>query len=276
MANGGGGGALGVERRVEVRDDADGPAGRVRRAAVRADRRRPRAACGPRGPRGTGRSRGRSAGSGSALRPPPGRVARSRRDDRLQAGERVDADLGHAAVAWSVSSRLLHHQVLDAGVHEALAVGGVAGAARRAPSAPVWAASAIAASPRARGRGPRSPRAAARRCRGAAPRAGDGDAAELGGVAVHDDACGGDDPAVLDGDEVQRGLVVLVDLFVDGDALLDDEDLVAQRERGADLVRVARRADLGHCRAYLRMSSTRSARWKYGPWWTNVCLPFAS
>src|SRR3954465_2581602 len=141
---------------------------------------------------------------------------------------------------------------------------------RRAPSA------GARAPPSARSRGAARPRRGARGG-GAAPGGArrDGDAAELDRVALGDEAARRDDaPVLVDGDEMQGvGLVVLVDLLGERDALLDDEDLVAQGEGGADLVRVARRAHLGHPIAYRRMSWTRSARVKYGPWWTNVCLP---
>src|SRR4051812_13668509 len=171
---------------------------------------------------------------------------------------------------------LLHHLVLDAGVEEALAVGRVAGALVERQRVGLGgerdAASAERRGPRlALGEQPRRDAAAAGARR-------DGDAAELDGVALGDEPARRDDTSVLgDGDEVQRvGLVVLVDLLRERDALLDDEDLVAQGEGGADLVRVARRAHLGHPIAYRRMSWTRSARVKYGPWWTNVCLPLRS
>ena len=50
----------------------------------------------------------------------------------------------------------------------------------------------------------------------------------------------------VDGDEVQRLVVAPVELLLEAHALLDAEDVVAQRQGGVDLGLVARRPDLGH------------------------------
>ena len=51
---------------------------------------------------------------------------------------------------------------------------------------------------------------------------------------------------VVDDDEVQRLAVAAVELVLEAHALLDAEDLVAQRQRGVDLGAISRRPDLGH------------------------------
>ena len=59
-------------------------------------------------------------------------------------------------------------------------------------------------------------------------------------------AAGADDLAVVDDDEVQRLVVEPVALLLEAHALLDAEDVVAQRQRGVDLGPVSRGPDLGH------------------------------
>ena len=59
-------------------------------------------------------------------------------------------------------------------------------------------------------------------------------------------AAGADDLAVVDDDEVQRLVVAPVELLLEAHALLDAEDVVAQRQGGVDLGLVSRRPDLGH------------------------------
>jgi hypothetical protein len=88
--------ALLVERRVEVRHDAHGPARRVRAVAVRAQREHlGRRAVLVALEEGVGLGVDRRARLGAQA------AARARGalggDDRLQAGQRVDADLGHGA-----------------------------------------------------------------------------------------------------------------------------------------------------------------------------------
>ena len=76
-----------------------------------------RAACGPRGPRGTGLPRGRSAGRGSACSQAPGRSPRS------------PATITRSPEIGSIraqASRRLHRHVLDALLEEDLALGLVA------------------------------------------------------------------------------------------------------------------------------------------------------
>ncbi len=83
-----------AEHRVEVRDRPGRPAGRIRRRRRPGGSPTPRAACGPRGPRRTGRTR--------RLLPAPGPRGRERvralgpagREDDPQPGELVYADLG--------------------------------------------------------------------------------------------------------------------------------------------------------------------------------------
>ena len=79
-----------------------------------------------------------------------------------------------------------------------------------------------------------------------AVRGRDRHAPELDLRAVGQQAAGADDLAVVDDDEVQRLVVAPVELLLEAHALLDAEDLVAQRQRGVDLGLVSRRPDLGH------------------------------
>src|SRR3954470_13698108 len=76
---------------------------------------------------------GSIGGHGSADRPPPGRVARSgvTIDFRPLNGSTRTSGMrpqGRRRCGAGSPQRLLHHEVLDAGVQEALAIGGVAGA----------------------------------------------------------------------------------------------------------------------------------------------------
>ena len=79
-----------------------------------------------------------------------------------------------------------------------------------------------------------------------AVRGRDRHAAELDLRALGQQAAGGDDRAAVDGDEVQRLVVAPVELLLEAHALLDAEDVVAQRQGGVDLGLVARRPDLDH------------------------------
>ena len=68
----------------------------------------------------------------------------------------------------------------------------------------------------------------------------------LDAVAVSEQGAGRDDPPALHRDEVQGVVVAAVELIGERHALLGDEDVVAQREGGAELVRALRPADLAH------------------------------
>ena len=91
---------VGRERRVEVGHHPHAPAGRVGRAAVRRAARRPRAASGPRGPRGTGRL-GVDRRRSPPAEPGAGPVAALAGDDHAQPGQRVDPQLRQGASPWS-------------------------------------------------------------------------------------------------------------------------------------------------------------------------------
>ena len=71
-------------------------------------------------------------------------------------------------------------------------------------------------------------------------------APELDRSVVRQQPAGADDAAVVDHDQVQRLAVAPVELVLEAHALLDAEDLVAQREGRVDLGLVARGSDLGH------------------------------
>ena len=71
-------------------------------------------------------------------------------------------------------------------------------------------------------------------------------APELDLRALGQQAAGGDDDASVDGDEVQRLVVAPVALVLEAHALLDAEDVVAQRQGGVDLGLVARGPDVDH------------------------------
>ena len=74
----------------------------------------------------------------------------------------------------------------------------------------------------------------------------------------------GHDDAVVDHHEVQGLLVAPVALLGQADALLADEDLLAEDEGGGDLAVVPRRPDLDHVfKAYRFMSASSCARSRY-------------
>ena len=232
LASGSGVGGVLAQRRVQVGDDPHRPARRVRRRRRSGAPRTPRAGCGPRGPRRTGRSRDRAAAPAS----------RGARRPAAAPGRRRRSPAGPSAGRSGP-------QAMRRPINRA------ASPSRRARSPPPRTLARAAGSRRSRtararrsGRGARSAaprRPATPRRRPAEQRGGDPlpprrppdrQPAELGGRADQQDPAGGEQLAVAHGDQVDALGVAAVELVALGHALLDAEHVVAELERRRQLL----------------------------------------
>src|SRR5579875_2107721 len=117
-----------------------------------------------------------------------------------------------------------------------------------------------------------------------------GQAAELRRRADQDDPARGEDLALLDGDEMKALVIAAVELLTLGNALLDDEHVMAQGDRRLELLLAADPADLDRAErvvdagaaadprhdtpsAYRRTSCSSALALRYGPAWSKTILP---